>query len=420
MDQKFNQKLEQTLLLTPQLRQAIKLLELNCIELEKLIKKEVEENPLLESKKNYKNTKQLSSNENTVENLEYKNFNIYNYLAKELANFNLNNKENQITKYIISNLDEYGFFTEDLNEVARTFSSNLIQIKELIQNLSSIAPYGIASKNIQESFKLQLKYQGLQNSVAYKIIDLYFKDLERFNIRKISKTLNIPTVKLKKELKIISKLHTSPFNFLTESNEETIEPDAFFQINNNKISFKLNEKYLPIIKINKEYSKLFNSNLKLKSYYSSANWLINSIKKRRSTLVKVLNSLIKHQSNYIINGNNYLKPLKLEDIALDIDMHISTVSRITSNKYIQTPRGVISLKSFFSTKISNTSAGSIKHKIKNLIKNEEIEKPLSDNKICEILNKQGYKIARRTAAKYREDLNIPSSSKRKKLFKLNQ
>jgi RNA polymerase sigma-54 factor len=473
-------KLTQQLVMTPQLQQAIKLLQLSRIELQDIVRQELEENPVLEETPDIEETKepdQLESlekeNPAESENNEFKEVTAgeetfqeidwatyldgYNYSAGEqyyddedrpsyeniltrkstlfdhllwqLQMGKFSDEELKIGLEIIGNIDEDGYFRSSPAEVAAECSVSEDIVEAVLSRIQDFDPMGVAARTLQECLLIQVRQLGMGGSVVELILRDSLKDLETRKYKQIAKVLGIDFNEVLAAAKLIAGFDPKPGRQYGQDDVQYISPDIFVYKVGEEFVVVLNDEGLPNIKINPFYAgdnrtgALMDS--KAEEYINdkmrSALWLIKSIHQRQRTIYKVSKSIVKFQRDFLEYGIEYLKPLVLRDIAEDIGMHESTISRVTTNKYMQTPQGLLELKYFFNSGIStiegdSIASESVKNKIKEIVESEDLRKPYSDQRIAEILSRSNISIARRTVTKYREMLKIASSSERKRLF----
>jgi RNA polymerase sigma-54 factor len=496
MNAKLNVTQQQKLTISPQLQHAIKLLQMNSIELSDKIENELAENPFLEEISEKTKTKENKTDDN-VKPLELehekkasrdnnqdeekiesyfadssdigyydnyydnrksknqsKNYNndtkqaflegaistettFYEDLISQLRLMNITDKEFMIGEAIISSLDEEGYFREPLSEIAESMNVKTEEVNQTLSLIQSLDPPGVGARDLQECLIIQIDRHKETHPIAKQMVVKYLETLlqqhkyKEITSRLNSQGFNVTLDEVVKEAKFISNLEPYPARNYEKSQVKYIIPDVTVRKSENGFDVFINEEYIPKIGINRYYKKLIskdkkkvNENTKkyLNNKYSEAKLLISSIEKRRSTIRKVVEKIVEYQSDFFEKGPQYLKPLTLRDIADKIDMHESTISRVTTDKYMETPWGIVDFKYFFSSgiegKTGSRSATSIKELIKEIIENESNKtdkKALTDTKIVEILSNRGIKIARRTVAKYRKALNIMPSYYRKRI-----
>jgi len=523
MKQSLQLRIGQSLTMTPQLQQAIKLLQLSSIDLEAEIQEIIESNPLLDIDSAQDNSDQDSlAQENTqadtasgvkneannhdnsgseselsiedrdttealatdkiVSELESDtqwedwgyvsqstspksdDTNGYDYqgetsdslrdqLIWQVNMASLSEIDRTIAAILIDSVDDSGFMKAELEDVANMLNleqrpdgtnespngkldneESLIQIDEVeavLHFIQSFEPAGIAARSLQECLQIQLARKVSESDVrtlSLKVIDSQFDLLAARNYRQIMRNLKISNIQLKAAIDVIQSLEPRPGNQLTQNNAQYIKPDVYVSKNsNNQWVVQLNPESTPKLKINEQYAKLIkradnsSDNQFLKNNFQDAKWFIKSLQSRNDTLLKVARSIVEKQAGFLEYGEEAMKPLVLHDIAEEVEMHESTISRVTTQKFMHTPKGIFELKYFFSSHVATDSGGecsstAIRAVIKKLVAAENQTKPLSDSKISILLNDQGIKVARRTVAKYRESLAIPPSNERKALL----
>jgi RNA polymerase sigma-54 factor len=315
--------------------------------------------------------------------------------------------------------------------------SELMQALEIIQSMD---PPGVGARNLRECLLIQISQKSPNeiNKLSKRIVSDFFEELSKRHFTKMTTALGIEERKLKEAIEEISRLSPKPGNNATLSvhNSQTIVPDYTIQIIDNKLELQLNGRNAPELNISREYKEMLSHYKKSKSFNSekekeafafvkqkleAAKWFVDAIKQRQQTLILTMSSIMRFQEEYFLTGDEKnLKPMILKDIAENIDMDISTVSRVASNKYVQTPFGTFLIKKFFSESMLNSegeevSTREIKKILEESIRDEEKRNPLTDDSLAKLLKKKGYPIARRTIAKYREQLNIPVARLRKTL-----
>ena len=458
-------KLTQQLIMTPQLQQAIKLLQLSRLELIHTIKQEMETNPVLEYEEpslslntleEYKNKAEEKKLEELAEFWEQYNEESYlkeiglqqreekeelpwenivsrppslcDHLLWQLNLSHFTEKEKEIGRYIIGNLDDDGYLKISLQEIATHTNASLEEVKKVLSRIQEFDPIGVAARDLRECLLLQIEHFKINAPWVKEIVQEYLPYLQKKDLKKLAKKLKAPLEEIQKAVEIILNLEPKPGRQYNSEVPIYIVPDVYVYKVEDDYVVVLNEDGLPKLHINDYYRRLMaDGNLSerakefLQNKFKSAVWLIKSIHQRQRTLYRVACSIFKFQREFLEKGVEYLRPLVLKDVADDVGLHESTVSRVTANKYAQTPHGIFELKFFFNTGI-NTSSGdflsaeSIKIKIKEIIASEDPRRPYSDQKIAKMLKEQGINIARRTVAKYRESLGILPSSQRRRLL----
>jgi len=431
----FNLKQSQSLKLTPLLQQSIKFLQASQSELNDLIDEYLAENLFLEEDgkdqsvpcKNVIDNNSISQDYDFFEN-QVKNQTLKEYLIENISVLSFTDRDQVIFSFLIDYIDENGYLSESIEKIREEIPYDPIvdleEIEILLKLIQDASLPGIGARNISECLSLQLNI--IEDSS--KIIDLakiisnkHLGLLASSNLRGLKNKLKCEDDELKKAIKIIKKLNPKPgLSFQKIENTNYISADVFVKKTNGEWVVELNNESFFKVKINSNYKNILSDkkNSNLKDQFQEAKWLIKNIQQRAITILRVSRSIVERQIDFLEKDESYIKPLTLKNIATELDIHESTVSRITSNKYISTPHGIFELKYFFGSTIEtlnndNLSSKAILSKIKNIIDKEFKKKPYSDEQLCLLLNDQGVKIARRTITKYREILNILPSSKRK-------
>jgi len=472
-------KLAQKLVMTPQLRQAIKLLQLNRLELTDALQSEMEQNPLLEEAEPAptpsENPESLSAAENkeipeapattqvqgddpsTVAEVNWEDYantfdsdfsfaretppadapsqfdfisatpGLTSHLQWQLTHLKLDELDKEIAHFILGNLDGHGVFQADIEDICAYVHCTTHEAEGMLRLVQSLEPPGIAARNIRESLLLQLERKGLEESLAYHIIDEHMDLLQTRNYALIARQSDVTARKVQAAVAVISSLTPYPGNEFSNEQTNYVIPDVYVDKIDGEFIIRLNNDGLPNLQLSSSYQEMIKENNKInkdsRNYLQekkrSAQWFIKSLQQRQRTIYKVMESLLKFQHDFFEKGPGYLKPLILHDVADDIGMHESTVSRVTSNKYVHTPTGIYELKYFFSTAVATTNgetvaAEAIKNRLRQLIQQEDSAKPLSDNKLSVLLKEEGIKVARRTVAKYRDQLKILPVKHRRK------
>ncbi len=478
ISQNLKLRQSQSLIMTPQLQQAIKLLQLNNIELCELVRKEMEENPFLEdeldtsleeneklgdsrtenvseafesgesmlnesksddienrwdldinvspSNHNYDTTDSGSIAEQTVsEKVTLKSF-LNQQVKLEFVNLD----ERIIAEILVDYIDNSGWLKETNENLMNIIGCDEKKLEDIILRMKTFEPTGVFARNLEECLTIQLQEKGLFNE-KIKLLIANFELLAKGEIKNLCKICGLTELELTKYIKIIKTLNPKPGTKFTEEQDQILEPDVIVNRKNNEWIVELNNSNLPKITVNEDYVKELerlkssdNDRKFVTESVNSARWLIKAIEQRNLTTLKISAEIVKQQKLFFEKGVSYLKPMILKDVAKKIGMHESTVSRVTTGKLMLTSRGIIEMKNFFSASINGTSNGeahsaaSVRETLKNLISNEPLNNPFSDEIIVIKLQKHGINLARRTVAKYRELLNIPASSERRKMMKI--
>lgn len=474
-------KLSQKLVMTPQLRLAIKLLQMNRLELGDALQAEIEKNPALEedagNQEPRENPQSLSSTveqtevqqeqdhteqiraEGTIPETNWEDYantfdsnvsfshetpaadapsqfdfisekpGLLAYLQWQLAHADLDPDEWDIAVFIAGNLNRYGFLECTLEEVMKTTKCDHDSAEYILEVIQDLDPPGIAARDVSESLFLQLERKGMKDSLAAVIVKNHLNLMQTRNYKAISQATGRKRNEVVKAIEFITS-ELTPYPGLPYSNETTnyVVPDVYVRKIDGEFVIHLNEEDIPNLKLSSQLQELLQSEegsieKKSKTYIreklKDASWFIKSLHQRQRTIFKVMESILKFQHDFFEHGATRLHPLILRDVAEDIEMHESTISRVTSNKYVHTPLGIYELKYFFSTAIpregeESLAAESIRERIRKMILEEDPFKPLSDNAISLKLEEKNIKIARRTVAKYREQLKILPVKHRRK------
>ena len=482
--------LSQNLVITPQLQQAIKLLQMSRLELESQVRNELEENPILEEadilrEEDFERTREAASqveagadgeknvgevagelaeqqdpqkidefewesyletqhkmpreaNHGSEEIMNYENVikatqTLHDHLYWQVKMASFADHEERAADALISYIDDDGYIKTPLEQIAQEEQLPIEDLEDTLSLIHEFDPAGVGARDLKECLLIQAKHLEEDTTDFVQLINNHLKDLEKKNYEAIAKALNKPLEEVVEMSKIIYAMDPKPGRAYAGNDTQYVTPDVYVYKVGDDFVVSLNEDGLPKLRISNFYrnmlqannSKAVESDAKAADYISeklkSAVWLIKSIHQRQRTIFKVSESIVKHQKEFFEKGAAYLKPMILRDIAADIGMHESTVSRVTTSKFMHTPQGIYELKYFFNSGIASTegdalASESVKLKIKELVSKEDPKKPLSDQKIVDLLKADGVDIARRTVAKYREILKILPSSQRKKFF----
>ena len=351
---------------------------------------------------------------------------LYDHLAWQLKMSTLSDAEKELGVAIIGNIDGDGYFKDPpLHELASEHGVDLDTAEKVLETLQSFEPVGVAARSLAECLLIQAIHIGQDDEIVVKMIKSHMGNLERKNYPAIAKDLKQPLDEIYEAAKVILEFNPRPGREYSSDDTHYVTPDVYIHKVGDKYFVVPNDDGLPKLKISGFYKAALGNTQASKDYVAdrlrAAQWLIRSIQQRQRTIVRVAEAILKFQREFFEHGVTHLKPLILRDIADDIGMHESTVSRVTTNKYVHTPQGIFELKFFFSSGIARTNgedvaAAAVKNKLSHLIEGEDPKKPHSDQKLVELLKKAGIDIARRTVAKYREQLGKPSSSQRKRVF----
>jgi len=492
-----NLKLSQQLIMTPQLQQAIKLLQLSRLELMDTIRQEIEENPFLDedlpdedmgelnamkfdepdhvsdteeggnreeggdtemSSQSYEKFGELTGEGDGKDDFDWNSYledygsvgvnynnrdndhlswdnvltspsSLSDHLMWQLKLSPLTEDEIRVGEQIIGNLDANGYLAATLDELAVILGMDISFIESVLRKVQGFDPPGIAARNLRECLIIQAQIIAPDNHELQLIVREHLKDLEKKNYNNIARKLKIPLENVLKMIALIEKMDPKPGTAFNQERIQPIVPDVYIVKQGGEYKIVLNEDGLPRLRVNNLYKEVLGDikksphaeegKLYIRERVQSATWLIKSIEQRQRTIRKVAQSIVNHQFDFFEKGIGYLKPLVLKQVAEDVQMHESTVSRVSSNKYMLTPRGIFELKYFFSSAIQtvngeDVASKSVREKIRKIIIEEDSQNPLTDQDIVIRLKENGITIARRTVAKYREILGILPSSRRKK------
>jgi len=455
----------QKLIMTPELRQAITVLQLSSLELSMYIEQQLQENPLLELKDESQesdgtNDAQEEVNEpeapgefdidwqeyfndssdlgipkagKVADQLEYsyENFvrqvpTLSEHLMFQLSLSLCGPREKLIGEYLIGNIDGHGYLQVTVEDVSGSLGVAVEEVEMVLSIIQTFDPTGVGARNLEECLLIQADQMGLNNSLLRQVIKDHLIDLAKGKIGKMAQVLGITVQEVQRVADIIKTLDPKPGrNFGSPNDTRYITPDVVLEKVGSEYIILINDNSVPRITINSAYRAVLNKNADTKtrrfveSKLNAAAWLLRSIEQRRLTLYKVANCLVELQRDFLDRGVKYLKPLNLKKVADIVGLHESTVSRATSNKYIQTPQGVLEMKYFFSSGLSSTagssvSAESIKKMLQEIVAAEDTKDPYNDQKLAEILKRRDINISRRTVAKYRDELGIAPIRKRKR------
>jgi RNA polymerase sigma-54 factor len=497
MEMRQELKLSQQLVMTPQLQQAIRLLQLSRMELAELVHEEMLENPLMDDEMDLDaersrereefggendirqqteaagNTEtpiegsmvdgvaqtEIKGDASAVNEIDWENYldsyasgptaqspgfrgdgeempsleqtltkppSLHDHLAWQLKMTNLPPEQLEIGMTILGNVDADGYFKDPpLAELAADLGVPEELCEIVLEKIQTFDPTGVGARSLAECMMIQCIACGQDDDLAIKMIKSHLGNLEKKNYQAIARDLKQPLEEIYEAAKVIMEFDPRPGRQYSSDDPHYVTPDVYIHKVGDKYFVVPNDDGLPKLKISGFYKNAIGSGAASKDYVQdklrSAQWLIRSIQQRQRTIIKVAESILKFQREFFDKGIAHLKPLILRDVAEDIGMHESTVSRVTTSKYVHTPQGIYELKFFFNSGISRTNgedlaSQAVKSKIKELVTAEDVKRPHSDQKIVELLKKGGIDIARRTVAKYREQLGILSSSKRKQVF----
>ncbi len=477
MELKQTLKLAQQLIMTPQLQQAIKLLQLSRLELLETVAQELEQNPVLEESQydpeedsaadfqesegdvlgkadpdemrveeraredvNWENymdefsSRSLASTYEAKDSPSFENFlskeeGLQDHLMWQLLLTRLDEDEERVGAEILGNINEDGYLASSLEEVSESARVPIAAAERVLEKIQNFDPPGVGARDLQECILIQMRILGIDEPLVVDIVRDHMDLLEKKNYVLLAKKMGTTGEEIRRVVEVITQLDPKPGRQYSSERFQYISPDVYVYKLGDEYMIMLNEDGLPRIRINTLYRDALEGKQSLgtetkeflQNKLRSAVWLIKSIHQRQRTIYKVTESIVKFQRDFLDYGISQLKPLILKDVAEDIGMHESTISRVTTNKYVHTPQGVFELKYFFNSAINRVegesiASESVKEKIRKIVSDEDHVRPLSDKRIVEILKTDGIDIARRTVAKYREMLGILPSSKRKDPF----
>ncbi|MEK5441170.1 MULTISPECIES: RNA polymerase factor sigma-54 [unclassified Fredinandcohnia] len=422
------------LVMTKELTQAITLLQYSSLDLTKFLEEQTLENPLIEVKQTDFNRvmKSKVKNESYTNPIDYigkKETTLYEHLLTQLSYMKVNTEKKRTMEYIIQLLDSNGYLYFPEEEIAKDLNTDTETIESAIHYIQSLDPIGVGARSLQECLLLQLRKLPKRNSLAETIIQDYFEEFAEKSWKEIAKQLDVKLFDIQQIFDFIQTLQPRPGAAFHGGEAQYIVPDFDIQVENGAVIMNMHDSYLPKVSLNLQYYQHFiqEKDSKTKSYLQEkvdqCQWIMRSLEQRKLTLQNVMNEIINRQLDFFLKGPAHLKPLIMSDVAQSLDIHESTVSRAVKDKFVQTPFGIFEMKYFFSRNIqttgsTDTSSTQVKNVLKELIDEENKQKPLSDQDIVSILKEEhGILVSRRTIAKYRDQLNIPSSSKRKRYSK---
>lgn len=457
--------------------QSLKLLPLNIMQLEQRINEELELNPMLQAEEDMEQTldkskspadelgkvngaedseadrngdfteaewmtymedgfdKDYSGYEETDHNIEERepihtySRTIADHLTEQLGMVVKNEREREIGEFIIGCINDDGFLELADDAIAGELDAPVEEVTRMVGVIQQFDPPGVGARDLREALLFQLRERDLEDSLAWTLISGYFRELTNRKFKEIVQALRITEQDIREALEVIATLSPRPGAAFSSSTNSAVIPDIVVEKVEGEYVVMLMDGHIPHLTISAGYRKLLDKNAGTKAEtrkylvdkLNSARWFINSIEQRRTTILRVARAIVERQTEFLDHGISHLRPMTLQDIADTVGVAVSTVQRVTTGKYIQTPQGVLELKQFFTQRISSTdgsedfSAKTVKEKLKELISGEDPRKPLSDQKLTDLLNQSGIDISRRAVAKYRDDLQIPTARLRKEL-----
>ncbi len=460
------------MILTPQMQQAIYMLQMPLLELQALIQQELDTNPVLEESMTQETpttetTEQPDSEHEselqfkeefdvltklddewkdyfrqsgsfrkiTQQDEEKRKFmldsittqeSLHDHLSAQLGMFTEDPEQRKLGELVIGNIDDNGYLKVGAEELAVTAKVGKDKLEKIIALIQTFNPIGVGARNIKECLLLQMERLGKTNPLAMKIIENHLDLVGQHKYQQIAQELGVDETQIRKEVEFITTLDPKPGLAFSTEKAHYVTPEVFVEKVGDEYVVTLNDERIPHLRISKLYRELLSrkdtppeTREYIKNKLMAGNWIIKNIHQRQQTISKISNEIVKEQREFLAEGPSLLKPLTMQQIASAVNLHESTISRAIAGKYIQTPRGVLQFKYFFSSGIQTESGEMIstvnlKQKIEAMIKEEDTTHPLSDQEIINKLKAEGIKIARRTVAKYRQELGIPSSNQRKK------
>jgi RNA polymerase sigma-54 factor len=459
----LNLKLSQTL--APQLIQSLKMLQMPILKLEQTLRHELSVNPMLEEielveeeqdsheeiiKENeeeidpkladvdwesylgddyaeYRAKNHYSGPEEHYERTPVLQKTLYDHLLEQLSFLKLSQEDHLIGEYIIGNISPRGYLVIGSAEMAEELKLPIEAIDKMILVVQHFDPSGVGAQDLRESLLIQLAEKGYKDSIAWRIVDGFVNELDKKSILQVSRAMGLPFEKVQQAMDLIKTLSPTPAHGSFASSAIPIVPDLIVEKVGNEYVVFHNDKNTPRLRINMGYRQLLKKGNKttkdtkkyVREKLEQARWLLNSINQRRSTMIRVMEAIIKEQWEFFENGPTFIKPLIMEDIAQIVEMNVATISRVSNGKYVQTPQGVYEIKYFFNAGIASEDGGElskrhVKKRIEEIIAAESPEKPFSDQEIFLRLKEERIKLARRTVTKYREELKILPARFRKR------
>lgn len=446
------QEQSQRLVMTPELRQAITVLQFSSLELLEYLEGELAVNPVIEVDRPIdwgelaRMQRDSSPVRNTAPALDTRSGDewdatasvrqsesLHEHLQDQLRLQRLTSDELRIGRYLIGNIDDNGYLTLDLAECASALDTKLQLVEQVLSTIQTFEPTGVGARDLGECLRLQLAERAelaanhIIPAAIYPLIDHYLEDVAQGRITRVATALGVSPAEVQRMVDLLKTLDPKPGRKYSTETPHYIIPDVNIEKVGQEYVVVVNDRTLPKIRINDFYRSLLSTNdpshKETRDYVtgklSGAMWLLKSLEQRRQTIYNVTRAIVELQRGFFDHGVSAMKPLTLRHVADQVGLHESTVSRATTGKYAQTPRGVFELKYFFNSGVQTSSGDgasekSIKSKIRQLIQGEDSKKPLSDQKITDLLQAEGIEIARRTVAKYREEEGLLSSSQRKR------
>jgi RNA polymerase sigma-54 factor len=458
----LNVSLRQTL--APQLIQSLKLLQMPILRLEQTIRQELAINPMLEELESTEDPTESEleeqadeeNAESEMDKIDWEDYlgddmeyvpkspreerqeildrgpvlerSLYDHLAEQLSFEKLSPEERTLGEYILGNIDERGYLCVDTDEIATELKVEIELVDRVLALIQTFDPSGVGARSLRESLLIQLRERKEEGTLAYRIVAEFLEQLDKKSPLQIAKSLSVPVEDVQASLDHIKQLNPQPASGLFTKAALPVVPDLVVERLGETFVVYHNDRNIPRLRVNQGYRNLLkrgNSTPKDTKEYvrgklDQARWLLNAINQRRSTMIRVMEAILEYQREFFEKGTSYLKPLIMEQVADHVGMNVATISRVASDKYVQTPHGVFEIKYFFNAGVPQDSGEDlskrmVKEQIETLIKGESPTKPLSDQEIFQKLSANGIQIARRTVSKYREELGLRAARFRKRI-----
>lgn len=464
---KLEMQMKLQLKLAPQLIQSLKLLQMPILKLEQLVRHELSTNPLLEEAETaeeadettntsaegeenqadpqldkinwedylrddgeFRPRREREPQEERLERTPVREKTLYEHLMEQLHLSRLGKEEVGIGEYIIGNIDENGYLACSAEEMASAMDASPEQVSKVLSHIQTFDPTGVGARDLRESLLIQLKEKEFEDSLAYRIVRDHLNNLEKKSFTQLSRTMGVSFEEVQTAMDFIKTLSPRPAMGRFSRAATPVMPDLVVEKIGDEFVVFHNDKNVPRLRISSAYRALLKkgslrsgeTKTYLEGKLEKARWLLNAINQRRSTMIKVMEKIVEEQKEFFEHGPSHLKPLIMEAIAERVEMDVSTISRVSNGKYVQTPQGIFEIKYFFNTGVprengDDLSKRNVKQFISDFIRKENPSAPLSDQQIYELLKKQGINIARRTVSKYREELKVLPARFRKRIVK---
>lgn len=412
------------LVMTPELQQAIHLLQLSAVELSQYIQEQLLTNPVLDHKEPERWTSFVdrSTEKAKWEPSDRTEPTLEEYLLEQLLDFSLSELEREICQALIYSLDDRGYLDCDIGWICKRFQTTASVVENCLRVIQSLEPFGVGARNLSECLEIQLRQRKDLHPLAIRIAKHHLNDVAEGRLKKIAHFLGVSVEEVQSAVNQIKTCNPKPGSSFAKERPQYIYPDLIIEECDGEFQISLNDQILPRLTIQDQYRHLLQDVSQygeeylsyIKKQIQSAIWLIKGLEQRKWTLYRVAEAIVSLQRDFFEKGKEYLRPLTLKQVAEIVGLHESTVSRATQNKYVQTPHGLFPFRFFFPAGVGGeVTVASVKLRIKQLIEQEDRYHPLSDQRLAELLGKEGIRISRRTVAKYREEMGIFSSARRK-------